>query len=225
MPEEWCRTCCTQHAKDCCPGELRATGPERRGIRIEAETPFGKQEYGVLLAPSHDAWRARIVTLPKTLWSVPGGGRPIKFVGWSPEEAQNKAVAFVESYCERRGFRRRETGDRPAAPQPASRPRNGPFPLAGRKHCSLPVRFGAGRRSALGMTLNASESGVFIGTASPLEAGAPAQIHLFLDGDAVRLRGVVMWSRSRPERGRPPGMGVRLLQPPEPYERFVKTLR
>ena len=67
----FCRVCGTEHQGPAsCPGELPATGVERPGWRVQVETPFGHEAIGVLLAPSHEQWRARIVTYPNVLWTA-----------------------------------------------------------------------------------------------------------------------------------------------------------
>jgi len=48
-------------------GDLRATGDERHGWRVAVETPHGIEAYGVLVAPTHERWRARILTFPNVL--------------------------------------------------------------------------------------------------------------------------------------------------------------
>ena len=82
MSFPWCPICQTQHAtrKDC-PGEVLASGPERHGWRVLVRTPTRAEVYGVLIAESEDRWRARVVTYPNMLWSVPGGRGTLKFVG------------------------------------------------------------------------------------------------------------------------------------------------
>ena len=78
----WCPVCGSVHAgpRDC-PGDLRATGPERHGWRVAVETPLGIEAYGILVAPTHERWRARILTFPNVLWTIPGGAATLKFVG------------------------------------------------------------------------------------------------------------------------------------------------
>src|SRR6267143_1834934 len=93
----FCCVCGTEHSGPAsCPGELRATGAEKHGWRVNVETPFGHEAIGVLLAPSHDVWRARILTYPNVLWAAPGGRGAIKFVGDTPAEAEERAIKFVE---------------------------------------------------------------------------------------------------------------------------------
>jgi hypothetical protein len=71
----WCSVCGGNHQSPKeCPGELRATGPERHGWRVTVDTPYGFEAYGVLVAPSVELWRARIITYPNVLWMVRGRG-------------------------------------------------------------------------------------------------------------------------------------------------------
>ena len=107
MAPAWCRTCCTEHDRVReCPGDLRATGPERHGWRVHVETPRSHEAYGVLVAPAGELWRARILTFPNILWTIPGGGGSMKFVGRSPQEAERKAIGFIERHCDERDYQR-----------------------------------------------------------------------------------------------------------------------
>ena len=82
MVEQWCPVCCCRHRdKKDCPGELLATGPERQGWRVNVQTSTGIEACGVLVAPAGDSWRARILTFPNILWTVPDGSGTLKFVG------------------------------------------------------------------------------------------------------------------------------------------------
>ncbi len=63
------------------------TGPEERRWQIAVETPRGIEGYGVLVAPSGNRWRARILTFPNILWTIPGGGTSIKFLARSETTA------------------------------------------------------------------------------------------------------------------------------------------
>ena len=54
--------CGTLHGPhDECPGELRITQPERHGWRVLVSTGHRTEVYGVLIAPTRDCWRARIL--------------------------------------------------------------------------------------------------------------------------------------------------------------------
>jgi hypothetical protein len=76
----------------------------------------------------------------------------------------------------------------------------------------------------LGSTADLSEEGMFISTPVPLDPGVSIVVHLELEGNTVPLRGLVMWNRVRREPGRPVGMGLRLVNPPPVYLRYVRTL-
>lgn len=228
LSQRFCRVCGTQHPGEAgCPGELRTTGAERPGWRIEVETPFGHEAIGVLLAPSHDQWRARIITYPNVLWSAPGGRGTIKFVAGTPEEAESQAISFVEEHVRAKRYLRRDgmalasdkltTNLRAGAARPLSA-------AARRKSRCLPVRFGLDRAVSRGMTLNVSSDGMFVHAASPADSGRSLMIHLDLDGYTLPLHGLVMWIRRRSEPERPTGMGVRLSEPPPFYQSFVSTL-
>jgi len=223
----WCGTCGTEHADPrLCPGDLRATGPETPGWRVIVETPFGNEAIGVLLAPSHDVWRARVVTYPNILWTVPGGRGTIKFVGETREDAERRAVAFVSEHVHVKRYLRRDG----LAPVESKRPTGGVLPpkalraISNRKPTCLPVRFGVDRAMTRGTTINLSDEGMFIGAVDPQDGGRALHIHLEVNGHTLPLRGLVMWSRRRHEPGRPLGMGVRLSQPPPFYSSFVASL-
>jgi hypothetical protein len=209
VSQRFCCVCGTGHSDPtACPGELRATGAERPGWRVEVETPVGRESIGVLLAPSYDQWRARIVTYPNVLWRAPGGRGAIKFIGITREDAELQAIQFIEAH-----LRAKRAG--------SSRP----LLVAGqRKARRLPVRFGTDRAITRGMTLNVSPDGMFVHVATPLESGGSLLLHLELDGQTVPMRGLVMWIRRRAEADRPSGMGIRLANPPRFYQSFVAAL-
>ena len=53
MALTWCAVCSSGHSlQEQCPGELPATGPERHGWRVNAETPRGIVAHGVMIVPS-----------------------------------------------------------------------------------------------------------------------------------------------------------------------------
>lgn len=223
----WCEVCCTRHADDRpCPGDLPSTGPERHGWRVHVETPEGPTTYGVLVAPSNPLWRARILTFPNTLWSVPYGFRAMKFVGRTPAEAEERAIEYIKDHCSRNGFR---IEDQPAPVRSLeihSDPTEdeGPDGTPKRKLWSVPVRFAPLSPDYVGTTVNFSHDGIFIGTALPLDIGETVEVRLNLDCGPICLRGEVVWSRTSPESGRPLGMGIRLTDPPAAYLRFFERL-
>jgi hypothetical protein len=229
---DWCEVCGTTHVGDeKCPGDVPATGPEESGWRISVETPTGVEAYGVLVAPSNDKWRARIVTYPNMLWTLPGGRLTLKFVGRTRVEAEQKAVAMIGAHCAERGYVSRD-GVIPAriVPDAPSKSVTGPKPVihiqpAKRKKCRIPARYGTGLPEYVGVAFNVSETGLFLGTSLPLRSGKPIQIDMRLAGDRARLKGVVMWNRRRHEDDRPAGMGIRLTDSPSIYPTFVGRLR
>jgi PilZ domain len=222
----WCATCGTSHAgPGMCPGSLQATGAERPAWRVNVETPFGVEAIGVLLAPSHDVWRARIITYPNVLWTMPGGRGTIKFVGDTREEAEAQAIAFVEAHVRAKRYARRDglaiIGE-PGVPE--ARPASKTFATSSRRVVCVPVRWGSDRASVRGVTVNVSPDGMFIGAIAPETGGQSVLINLDLEGHTLPLRGLVMWNRRRSEPGRPLGMGVRLSEPPSLYQAFVASL-
>jgi len=226
MVAVWCPTCGSDHAKpEDCPGDLRATGPERHGWRIAVETPHGIEAYGVLVAPAHDKWRARIVTYPNILWTIPGGSRTLKFVGDSPQDAEARAVGFVEGHVKARGYERRVALDGPTVGRIRAEARAlAAVSPALRKQRSVPVRFGAGPSLITAVTGNLSENGMFVATLAPLDAGLALRVMVDLETGPVGLKGEVIWRRDHIVLGRPIGMGLQLLAPPESYRQFVREL-
>ena len=61
--------------------------------------------YGILVAEAGEHWRARILTYPNMLWSIPGGRGTIKFVGASAQDAERQAIEFIREHCRKRGFK------------------------------------------------------------------------------------------------------------------------
>jgi len=228
MSPTWCPECCTRHdPRGTCPGPLLATGDERAGWRITVETKTGLDAIGVLVAPCGTRWRARILTYPNVLWTVPGGSGAMKFAAASPQEAERLAIAFIKAHCIERGWRRRdevvvatlgsfadERAPDAVAPSPARR-----------RLRSFPIWFGLLVPTIEATTANVSETGLFISTTRLLDPGASVLMRLDLYTFRVALRGQVVWSRGSNEPGRPAGFGVRLVDPPAMYVRFVETLR
>jgi len=228
LSPEWCPVCCTPFSgRHACPGSLLATGHERHGWRVHVDTPHGLQAFGVLVAPADDLWRARILTYPNALWTTPGGGGSIKFAGASPDEAERRAIAFILAHCVEKGYNHRAELDpleerRAFDDGPRGRPRRAP--ASKRKAVSVPVRFGSELPVREATTVNVSREGLFVGTPAPMDAGESIRIHIDVEGYTLPLRGIVIWNRRKPERGRPLGMGIRLVDPGAGYPRFVDRL-
>jgi Tfp pilus assembly protein PilZ len=221
-----CPVCCSFHVTaEECPGELKATGTECQGWRVNVETPNGMEAYGVLVAPSHELWRARVITFPNVLWMAPGGWGSLKFYGASAEEAEAHAIAFIERHCLLNGYLRRD-GLEPVrvggagAVSTAARA----YQVSPRKAVVLPLRFGKTRPATLAQSLNVSRDGLFVGTPLPIGRGENCHIALHVHGVSLPLEGVVMWNRPRVTPGRPMGMGVRLIDPPPAYTKYVRAL-
>jgi len=223
----WCPVCGSAHAEPReCPGDLRATGPERHGWRVAVETPHGIEAYGVLVAPTHEAWRARILTFPNVLWTIPGGAATLKFVGKTPQVAEALAVSFIEGHIRARGFVRRDTMEHTAAGSYRAEARPGAaVGAAMRKPHAMSIRFGNGPALFAAMTANISESGMFVATMAPLDAGTVLRVMMSLETGPLGMRGEVVWNRPRIVLGRPIGMGVRLVEPPSLYQEFVREIR
>ena len=226
MALSWCPVCGGNHASRAeCPGDLRATGPERHGWRVAVETPFGVEAYGVLVAASNDLWRARIITYPNVIWTVPGGAMTLKFAGKTAQEAESRAIAFVEGHIKARGYARHDAVETPSVgryrTEAAAASAKSP---ASRKLLAVPVRFGAGTSLFTAMTANLSESGLFVVTLAPLDPGTGLRVLIDLETGPTGLKGEVVWTRPRMKLGRPAGMGVQLDAPPAPYREFVREI-
>jgi len=223
----WCPVCGGGHARpQDCPGDLRATGPERHGWRVAVETSYGVEAYGVLVAPSFDVWRARVITYPNILWTVPGGAITLKFSAATAQEAEAQAVAFVEGHIKARGYVAHESSDAPSVSQFRAEAAAKPAPAgpALRKVRAIPIRFGSGPSLFAAMTGNVSESGLFVMTLAPFEPGTGVRVMMDLDTGPLGLKGEVVWKRDRIVLGRPVGMGVQLIAAPDSYREFVLEL-
>jgi Tfp pilus assembly protein PilZ len=223
----WCAVCGGSHDKpQDCPGELRATGDERHGWRVTVDTPYGLEAYGVLVAPSYDLWRARIITYPNILWTVPGGIVTLKFGAETAQEAESRAVAFIQGHIKALGYVPRESLDAPSVSRYRSEAQAqaaaaGP---AIRKVRAIPVRFGTGPTLFAAMTGNLSETGLFVATLAPFDPGTGLRVLMDLETGPVGLKGQVVWKRDRVALGRQMGMGVSLIGAPETYREFVIEL-
>ena len=224
-----CNGCGTLHDDPLdCPGEVPATGPERRSAERDILTARGYEKVGVLVARSRDQWRARIVSHPNVLWTVPGGRSSLKFLGATSQEAEANALSFIAGHDGARPAERLDSASSPR-PQPAPRasaPSAVPAATCAsrRKRVRFAVRYGQARAGELGTTVNVSPDGIFIAAPAPLEPGTPLRVHVETCGGTVELRGIVLWRRMSPDRGGPPGMGVKLLYPPAVWEGLVASL-
>jgi Tfp pilus assembly protein PilZ len=223
----WGPVCGSMHAEPRdCPGDLRATGPERHGWRVAVDTPFGIEAYGVLVAPTHEKWRARILTFPNVLWTIPGGAATLKFVGTTAQAAEALAASFIEGHIKSRGFARRDAVDHTAAGRYRAEARPGAVvSTALRKPHVIPIRFGQGPALFSAMTGNLSESGLFVATMAPPDPGTALRLMMSLETGPLGMKGEVVWKRPTIVLGRPIGMGVRLFDPPSLYQEFVREIR
>ena len=207
------------------PGVIPAVGPERRGAGVRVRTERGMETVRVLIARIPGGWRARIVSDPNVLWTARGGRTTLKFLGDSPEDVEQRAIAFIEEHCARRwpGGPAETPGRTVVRMGAAVHPPRG-LVFTSRKPVRLPVRYGDTRASDPGTTANLSAEGMFIESRRPLSPGTPLTIRMEIGGATVEVSGLVMWSRRGLEPGRPAGMGVRLLLPPPAYGTFVDSL-
>ena len=227
MSEQWCAVCCTRHEDQRrCPGELLATDVERHGWRVSVQAGARTEEYGVLIAPAGEIWRARILTYPNMLWSVPGSRGTMKFAGATAAEVERRARDYVIKLCAQRKFRFSEVKQAPASGSVKDENAEGcagPEGRTRRLH-SIIARFGEEELVEEGATADLSSGGMFIITNRPLPKGRQLKIVLEMENATLPLAGVVAWIRTRPEEGRQAGMGVELTQPPALYEYYVRKL-
>jgi hypothetical protein len=217
----WCVTCSTRHDLNSrCPGDLQATGPEKHSWRGLAETPLGTDAYGVLIAQSHDLWRARILTYPNVLWLVPGGVTSLKFAGNTARGAERRAIDFIKEHCKVCEYTLRE--DRSCLP--ATRARFRTLVTQARKVRFLPVRFGLSGATEIAGTGDLSETGMFIITDTPADPGTQLRVALETPDRMLELDAEVRWMRRQHHVGRSPGMGVFFKTPPAPYISYVRSL-
>jgi hypothetical protein len=225
---DWCPVCNTRHENPRnCPGELLASGPERHGWRIKVLAQHRTETYGVLLAEAGKYWRARILTYPNMLWSVPRARGTIKFVGKSAQDAETQAMEFIKEHCRKRGFKLLEENAE-AESEPVAAEASGEREARGageERHLrSFVIRYGEGKANQPGMTADLSKGGLFIMTSKLIPQGRSIKMLLSLESYTVPLQGKIAWVRSTAEQGRPLGMGIQLQSPPNLYIRYIRSL-
>jgi hypothetical protein len=224
---EWCRRCGVRHSKKACLGEILAAEPERHGWRIAVDTPTGRVVHGVLIAPTGDYWRARIMTFPRTLWVVPDGKKTLKFLGSDPGHAERQAIAFIQEHCRNAGHSVVDDPALVAEPDPVELEQTDEADEAEanrRKLRSVLVRFGPSKPDRRAKTADLSEKGLYVATKEPYARGTHLRLVLEVSGARIPLSGVVQWTRTVAAPGRPEGMGIRLLRPPAFYVQYVRRL-
>ena len=232
MATQWCPYCASEHPLGGrCPGDPQPVRAEIDAYRVSAETPEGVRGYGVLLADVGDRWRARILTYPRMLWSVPGGRATMKFFGRTPTQAQDRAVGYIRQHCATRGYVLRDelelasvVGDStvmPSAPRAVGRSE---VARESRYSRIVPLLYGPNRPDLRARSGNMSRAGLFVATTKPAKLGDLVGVMLQLEHGKVPLRGSVVWERALAELGRPPGMGLALLNPPRMYASYVEAL-
>ncbi len=95
-----------------------------------------------------------------------------------------------------------------------------------RYRTTLPARFAASSFRASGEIENVGHQGLFVGTASIPPTGETVTLEFTgPDGGRIRVAGIVWWTTvDRTVPGQTPGFGVRLLDSPPRYVRFVDRL-
>lgn len=220
---DWCRVCGYRHSPSShCQGEFRVTSAEFPGWKVNVETPRGILAFGVLLAQVGERWRARILTHPNVLWTIPGGSGTMKFVGATADLAEREAVAYIREHCANRGYTMRDQMADLRLPAVAFG--NDRRSSARRFSRILPVRYGVTKPTLFGRTGDLSTTGMFVHTSMPVAEGGSAGMLLELEHCRVPLRGKVIWTRCTPGPSRPAGMGMKLVRPPMVYEQYVHAL-
>lgn len=226
---DWCSVCSTRHGSDRrdCPGELLASGPERHGRKITVAAHGRNEVYGTLIAEAGEYWRARILTYPNMLWSVPGRRATMKFAGSSAQDVEAQAVAYIRKLCNERRYRIVENVEVPdsAAVEREEAAVRAPQTARDERHLrSYAVQFGAERPTEAGTTADLAREGMFVVTDRPLPSGSAVRLRLELDRYTIPLVGEVVWARRQAEDDRPAGMGVRLIHPSVIYTDLLKSI-
>jgi len=192
------------------------------GFKVNVETPQGMRAFGVLLGESGRSWRARIITQPNVLWTVPGGGGTMKFLGPTSEDVEHQAVSYIREHCAGRGYTMR---DQVQLVDVEVRPQRDIDDRALRYERILPVRYGVSKPTLFGRTANLSSTGLFVHARMPIPEGATTGLMLEMEHCKLPLRGTVAWSRAMPGPSRPAGMGVQLVKPPSIYLNYIHALK
>jgi Tfp pilus assembly protein PilZ len=223
---QWCDRCGARHEKrSLCAELIDATGPERFGWRVRAMSDSGTETFGVLIAQCDSKWRARVVTFPNMLWSVPGGRSTMKFVGATAADVERQAKQFIVAVCQRRELTMTEI---PVEESPGAVQAEGVGIDAGsaaRSLQQLRLRFGVERARQEARTTDVSAKGLFIASERQLPVGRKLKMLLDIDSFTVPLVGTIRWAREQPDGGRPAGMGVELHGPPSMYSEYTERLR
>jgi uncharacterized protein (TIGR02266 family) len=195
-----------------------------RGRTLHVIAPYGPLAHEVRLTGFEGRWTAHIVTLPNMIWVEPGGSRPLQFIASTARDAEAAAVDFIVKDCLSRGQKILEfDGIPPETTRPAYRRFEARVPL--RFTCRPDLGADHVARSTEAGTANLSETGIFIATTDVVPRGARLSIDLRFPDRPLRLEGEVMWHRPTRSPGRPPGMGVRLVDPPEDYRERLRGIR
>ena len=220
---DWCTVCCSQHGQfRACPGLVETGGPERVGRHFVADRSVGSETYEVLLAQAGELWQARIVTVPGIPWRVPGCPRPVKFFDPSAVESERKAVLHILRHCRSNVIEVREV-------ESGASPTADDHPTSRRASATRPKRpmtalFGDVAPTWPATVAELSDSELRLETARPAAKGQRVRVALQFDHYRIPLDGVVVWSRRRPDRGQPAGMGIELDDPPFVYRKLVASL-
>ena len=214
MGDKWCGVCGTRHdLGPRCPGEVQPSGPERMAWRVLAEQGMRQEEYGVLVAPCENHFRARILTLPNMLWSIPGGRGTVKFLGQSQAEAERRARDFIREFCAKRGL----------TLKPSNQVSRGNSD-GDRKPHAIPVKFGEEKPDRKGSTTDLSVGGMFVATTRPLPAGRKLRLLLEVGAATLPLQATVAWARATSGEEGPAGMGLQVHGAPALYRHYVREI-
>ena len=194
------------------------------GWRIVASSGKVSETFAVLIAQCEERWRARILTLPGMLWSVPGGRCTMKFVASTAAGAERQARQVIEDVCGSRGLKMTQVAvnQNPRGVQPEGVGMDAG--QATRNLHGMRILYGTEQARKEAATSDVSTSGMFIATTNPLPKGQKLKLLLEMGSASIPLNGTVIWVREHPDGGRPSGMGVELITPPALYVHFAEKL-
>ncbi len=90
----------------------------------------------------------------------------------------------------------------------------------------LEIKFSIGGTGYTGITSNLSSEGIFVRTQKGLAPGTPLDMELYLpSGETIKLRGIVKRTIKTQIQRLKNGMGIGLIDIPQDYITFLKTLQ
>ncbi len=189
------------------------------------ESSKGGCVHELQVAHACEKWLARIVTLPDRVWRDHDRRRLLVFSATTREEVEAVAFSYLLKECELRGERIVGLNYAACVGVDGSPARRIVAMYPVQFHLRSGGRVSGSKAIENTFTANLSETGIFLVTARGLVEGALLSLALRFPGRPERLEGQVMWSRPEGEEGRPPGVGVELVDPPLSYRARLLNLR